>query len=72
LFETNEPTLEELLRDVSTGKIQLPDFQRQWVWDDVHIRELIASVAKSFPIGAMMLLSTEGDRNGVRPQVDPI
>ena len=70
MFETNEPTLEELLRDVSTGKIQLPDFQRQWVWDDVHIRELIASVAKSFPIGAVMLLSTEGD--GVRFKPRPV
>lgn len=70
MFETNEPTLEELLRDVSTGKIQLPDFQRQWVWDDVHIRELIASVVKSFPIGAVMLLSTEGD--GVRFKPRPV
>lgn len=40
------------------GKIQLPDFQRGWVWDDNRIKGILASVAKSFPIGAVMLLET--------------
>jgi len=40
----------------------LPDFQRGWVWDDDRIKGIIASVAKSFPIGAVMLLET-GNEN---------
>jgi uncharacterized protein with ParB-like and HNH nuclease domain len=43
-FETNEPLLSELIAEISQGNIQLPDFQRGWVWDDPHIRALIASV----------------------------
>jgi hypothetical protein len=63
-FSTGEPALADLLTDAATGKLQLPDFQRGWVWDDNHIRSLLASVSLSYPIGAVMLLETGG--NGVR------
>lgn len=63
-FSTGEPNLSELLEQAATGKIQLPDFQRGWVWDDNHIRSLLASVSLSYPIGAVMLLEMGGD--GVR------
>jgi hypothetical protein len=43
------------------GKIQLPDFQRGWVWEDERIRALMASVSRSFPIGALMTLETGGE-----------
>gem|GEM_PF-5460741 len=43
------------------GKLQLPDFQRGWVWDDEHIQSLLVSIARSFPIGAVMLLGTGGE-----------
>ena len=65
-FETNEPLLSELLSEIDKGMIQLPDFQRGWVWDDLHIRSLLASVSLAYPIGAVMLLETGGD--GVRFQ----
>lgn len=38
------------------GKIQLPDFQRGWVWDDNRIRAIISSVSKAYPIGAIMTM----------------
>ena len=31
-FKTNPYDLYELLKDCHTGKLQLPDFQRSWVW----------------------------------------
>ncbi len=48
--------LDELLRDVSTGKMQLPDFQRSWTWDDGRIRGIIASLSQGYPMGAIMRL----------------
>jgi uncharacterized protein with ParB-like and HNH nuclease domain len=54
-FDSTKRGLQELLRDVQAGKLKLPDFQRGWVWDDNHILSLIASIAESFPIGAVML-----------------
>ena len=69
-FDSTKTSLSELLKNASTGKIQLPDFQRGWVWDDNRIKGLLASVAKSFPIGAIMLLET-GNEN-VRFKTKPI
>lgn len=60
-FETNPKDLKALLIDIQTGKIQLPDFQRGWVWEDMRIRELLVSVAQSFPVGAVMMLQTGGE-----------
>ena len=60
-FDSTKSSLKGLLGDINNGKIQLPDFQRGWVWDDDHIRDLLVSIARSFPIGAIMLLETGGD-----------
>lgn len=67
-FETNEPSLEELLNDIHNGETQLPDFQRGWVWDDFHIRDLIASISESFPIGVVMFLATGGEGARFKPR----
>ena len=60
-FDTTKTHLHELLREAERGKIQLPDFQRGWVWDDYGIRSLLASISQSFPCGAIMTLQTGGD-----------
>lgn len=60
-FKTNPYYLHELLKDCSTGVLQLPDFQRSWVWDEDRIKSLIASVSRAFPVGALMTLETGGD-----------
>src|SRR5690349_8026384 len=60
-FETNPVFLSSLLADAKSGKIQLPDFQRGWVWEDDRIKGILASVSRSFPIGALMVLETGGE-----------
>lgn len=57
-FSSDKVFLQELLKSIHSGKIQLPDFQRGWTWDDEHIRSLLASISLSYPIGAVMLLET--------------
>ncbi|MYL07202.1 MAG: DUF262 domain-containing protein, partial [Gemmatimonadales bacterium] len=68
-FASTKESLKDLLRDIKKGKIQLPDFQRGWVWDDDHIRDLLVSVGRSFPIGAVMLLEAGGE---VRFETRPV
>lgn len=68
-FDSTKVALPDMIRDITAGKVQLPDFQRGWVWDDSHVRSLLVSVARSFPVGAVMLLDTGGE---VRFQVRPI
>ena len=57
-FDSKKISLTELLNSIQKGKIQLPDFQRGWVWDDNRIKGLLASVIKSFPISVVTLLET--------------
>ena len=68
-FDSTKTPLPDIIKQITEGKLQLPDFQRGWVWDDDHVRSLLVSVARSFPVGAVMLLETGGD---VRFQVRPI
>jgi uncharacterized protein with ParB-like and HNH nuclease domain len=60
-FRSNEPSLSEVLRKIHDGVIQLPDFQRGWVWDEDHIRSLLASISLSYPVGAIMQFETGGE-----------
>ena len=59
-FRTAEPALKDVLDQIDSGQTQLPDFQRGWVWDDYHIRSLLASLSLSYPIGAVMFLEAGG------------
>ena len=60
-FKTNPFGLYELLQHCEKGILQLPDFQRSWVWDEERIKSLISSVSRAFPIGALMTLETGGE-----------
>jgi hypothetical protein len=62
-FQTNPIDLDNLLDDCHRGILQLPDFQRSWVWDEERIKSLIASISRAFPIGALMSLNTGGPVN---------
>lgn len=62
-FQTNPYDLFKLLEDCHRGLLQLPDFQRSWVWDEDRIKSLIASVSRAFPVGALMTLDSGGQVN---------
>ena len=61
MFDTTKEDLKDLLRYAHEGRLQLPDFQRDYVWGDDDVRSLIASVAKGFPVGALLTLQTGGE-----------
>ena len=60
-FDTNPVLLQTLLKTCEDGKLQLPDFQRSWVWEEERIMSLIASVSRGFPMGALMSLKSKID-----------
>lgn len=60
-FDTNPVLLQTLLKSCEDGKLQLPDFQRSWVWEEERIMSLIASVSRGFPMGALMSLKSKID-----------
>lgn len=55
-MKTNDRQITELMSYIESGKTQLPDFQRGWVWEDNRIKALIASITNGYPVGAAMFL----------------
>lgn len=51
-----DTNLSQLLQEVASGKMQLPEFQRSWTWDDNRIQGIIASLSQGYPMGAIMRL----------------
>ena len=69
IFHSTSEMLKSILDSVKSGRTQLPDFQRGWVWDDERIRNLLTSILKSYPIGAVMLLETGGSGINFKPRL---
>jgi hypothetical protein len=68
-FTSDEVPLSQLLHEAQAGKLQLPDFQRGWVWDDDHIASLLASISMTYPIGAVMTLQAGNPDVKFRPRL---
>ena len=60
-YGIEKESLDGLLSEAADGSTQLPDFQRGWVWDDDHVRSLLASISLGYPIGAVMMLRAGGE-----------
>ena len=55
LFEdTNPRALKELLADVHSRTMVLPDFQRDFVWEPSATQELVVSIASNYPAGSLL------------------
>ena len=63
MFKSDNELLSILLDQVENHELQLPDFQRGWVWEDSRIKGLLASLTLGYPVGAIMLLESGGDFN---------
>ena len=61
-------SLSILLDEIHAGKIQLPDFQRPWKWDDERIVSLLATVTLGYPLGVIMTLQTGGQGTRFKPR----
>jgi hypothetical protein len=59
-FQTVSRKLLQLLGELDSGLLALPDFQRSFVWAPDATRELIVSIIRSFPAGALLFLQGGG------------
>ena len=69
-FESPDYLLSDLMKNVGNGLIQLPDFQREWKWDDDRIASLLASISLGHPVGVLMMLEVGG--NGLNFATKPL
>lgn len=74
-FQTPQYSVSELLARAADGRLQLPDFQRPYRWDDERIRSLLVTVLRGHPMGVIMTLETGGKDVRFKPRpltgVDP-
>ena len=54
-IDVDKKSIQELITEVNSGKFLLPSFQRQYVWDENDIRDLIDSIINNYPIGTIIL-----------------
>jgi hypothetical protein len=69
-MQTQTPTLplRDLVRQFNIGQIQLPQFQRDFVWKPRKIRNLLDSLLRGYPIGGFYLWRPNGNSLDPKPK----
>ncbi len=67
-FQTPQYRIGTLLEAIGKGDIQLPDFQREYRWEDERIRQLLVTILRGHPMGVVMLLQTGNDQVRFKPK----
>ncbi|TCC29672.1 DUF262 domain-containing protein [Kribbella speibonae] len=67
-FQTPLYELSDFLKWTMGGKIQLPDFQRGYKWEDERIRQLLVTILRGHPLGVVMLLKSGNDQIRFKPR----
>ena len=54
-----EATVEELVSMIERGKLRLPEMQRRYVWRSPRVRDLMDSLYRGYPSGAILVWETD-------------
>jgi len=63
LFEDIRYNLANLIENIDTGVIGLPDIQRPFVWPDTKVRDLFDSMYKGYPVGYLLFWANAFQEN---------
>lgn len=56
-----DATVEELVNMIERGRLRLPEMQRRYVWRSPRVRDLMDSLYRGYPSGAILLWETTED-----------
>ena len=56
-----EASVEELVGMIQRGELRLPEIQRRYVWRATRVRDLLDSLYRGYPSGAILLWETDED-----------
>lgn len=56
-----EASVEELVGMIKRGELRLPEMQRRYVWRSTRVRDLLDSLYRGYPSGAILLWETDED-----------
>jgi hypothetical protein len=54
-----EASVEELVSMIERGELRLPEMQRRYVWRSTRVRDLMDSLYRGYPSGAILLWDTD-------------
>lgn len=54
-----EATVEELVWKIERGELRLPEMQRRYVWKRTQVRDLLDSLYRGYPSGAILVWDTD-------------
>jgi len=54
-----EATVKELVDMIERGELRLPEMQRRYVWRSTRVRDLLDSLYRGYPSGAILLWETD-------------
>src|SRR5215469_12914688 len=70
-----EASVEELVGMIQRGELRLPEMQRRYVWRSTRVRDLLDSLYRGYPSGAILLWETDENvplqQFGVQQQQSP-
>ena len=52
-------TVEELVTKIERGELRLPEMQRRYVWRSTRVRDLLDSLYRGYPSGAILIWETD-------------
>lgn len=55
-----------ILDSIDLGNMALPEFQRGYVWNRKQVRGLMQSLYKRYPVGSLLVWTTEGQATAMR------
>jgi uncharacterized protein with ParB-like and HNH nuclease domain len=53
-----EASVEELVAKIQRGELRLPEMQRRYVWRSPRVRDLLDSLYRGYPSGAILVWET--------------
>jgi hypothetical protein len=56
-----EASVEDLVSMIERGELRLPEMQRRYVWRSPRVRDLLDSLYRGYPSGAILLWDTDED-----------
>ena len=56
-----EASVEELVSMIERGELRLPEMQRRYVWRSTRVRDLLDSLYRGYPSGAILLWESDGE-----------
>jgi hypothetical protein len=59
-YSVTQSAVTQLLADVHSDKIAIPELQRPFVWDSIKVRDLMDSLYKGYPVGYLITWHSVG------------